>query len=238
MKSYVVAAIRPWNIDAFARHSAAWPGRWTLITEKEALTPERIAALKPRYVFFPHWSWRVPEAVLNAAECVCFHMTDVPYGRGGSPLQNLIAGGHTDTVVSALRMEPELDSGPVYMKRPLSLEGRAQEVYERAAEVIFHMIAEIAQSEPAPVPQLGEPVFFPRRIPAQSEIPASASPDQLYDHIRMLDAEGYPHAFVEHGAFRLEFTGAARGPGDEITARVTIKPRARPLDRDNGEGTK
>ncbi len=23
-------------------------------------------------------------------ECVCFHMTDVPYGRGGSPLQNLI----------------------------------------------------------------------------------------------------------------------------------------------------
>ncbi len=37
------------------------------------------------------------------------HMTDVPYGRGGSPLQNLIARGHTSTKLTAMRMTAEVD---------------------------------------------------------------------------------------------------------------------------------
>lgn len=65
----------------------------------------------------------VPEAVLIAAECVCFHMTDVPYGRGGSPLQNLIVRKHKKTKLTALKMTEEIDAGPVYCKRELSLDG-------------------------------------------------------------------------------------------------------------------
>ena len=223
---YLVAAIRLWNIAAFHRHRAEWPGDWTLISEREALSAEAIAALKPRYIFFPHWSWKVPEEILAAAECVCFHMTDVPYGRGGSPLQNLIAAGHRDTVVSALRMTAEMDAGPVYMKRPISLEGRAQEIYERAAEVVFAMIGEMVRNQPAALPQEGKPVFFKRRTPVESELPANASLAELYDHVRMLDAEDYPHAFLEHGDFRLEFSHAELAGEDEMTARVAIRRRA------------
>ena len=81
------------------------------------MSADLVRSLKPRYVFFPHWSWKVPDDILGATECVCFHMTDVPFGRGGSPLQNLIVRGHTETRVSALRMVSEPDAGPVYMKR-------------------------------------------------------------------------------------------------------------------------
>lgn len=66
-------------------------------------------------------------------------MTDVPYGRGGSPLQNLILAGHADTQLTALKMVEEMDAGPVYAKRPLSLEGKAQDIYEKAGELSFSL---------------------------------------------------------------------------------------------------
>jgi methionyl-tRNA formyltransferase len=57
-------------------------------------------------------------------------MTDIPYGRGGSPLQNLIARRRKKkTKLSALRMVEELDAGPVYTKTNISLMGRAEEIY-------------------------------------------------------------------------------------------------------------
>lgn len=149
-------------------------------------------------------------------------MTDVPYGRGGSPLQNLIARGHRETVLTALRMTAEVDAGPVYMKRPLSLEGTAQDIFQRAAESSMGMIGEIIAHEPSPTPQTGTPVFFKRRKPEQSEVPVDATPAAFYDHIRMLDAPGYPHAFLRHGSWVARFTDAQLD-GDTIEARVRFE---------------
>lgn len=222
MTTYVVAAVHSWNAAAFHRRTPSLPGDWHLITEHGELTAQRIRDLAPRYVFFPHWSWKVPQDVLDLAECVCFHMTDVPYGRGGSPLQNLIARGHETTMLSALRMVEELDAGPVYAKCPLALDGRAQEIYERASSLVYDLMEEIVSNEPDPVPQSGEVVRFERRTPEMSELPASASPEALYDHIRMLDAEGYPPAFIRHGDWHLEMTHASLA-GDEVQARVSIR---------------
>ncbi len=56
-------------------------------------------------------------------------MTDLPYGRGGSPLQNLIQRGHTSTMLTALRCGAGLDTGDVYLKQPLSLHGSAEEIF-------------------------------------------------------------------------------------------------------------
>ncbi len=224
MTSYAVATIKPWNVAAFARRTGALPGTWHLIDSAEGLSPDALARLAPRYVFFPHWSWKVPAEILDRYECVCFHMADVPYGRGGSPLQNLIVRGHRETKLSALRMVEALDAGPVYLKRPLPLDGSAQEIYERMADLAYDMMAEIVAREPAPVPQSGEPVIFARRRPEQSRLPADGDRDALYDFIRMLDADTYPPAFLEHGDWRLEFT-AARRDGDGVTAQVRIRPK-------------
>ena len=148
-------------------------------------------------------------------------MTDVPYGRGGSPLQNLIVRGHKDTMLSALRMVGEMDAGPVYTKRPLSLEGTAHEIYLRAGELSFEIIQWMIKEQPHPIPQEGEPVIFKRRKPEQSRLPMSGEMTELYDHIRMLDAPTYPPAFIEHGEFVIEFTGA-KNQDDELSANVRI----------------
>lgn len=220
--SYVFATPKPWHLAAFAARRESLPGAWSIVTTPRDLE-RALTERPPRYAFFPHWSHIVPEPLLAQVECVCFHMTDVPYGRGGSPLQNLIARGHDETRLSALRMTAELDAGPVYAKRPLSLEGSALEIFERAADPILDLIEWIVREEPTATAQEGAPTHFERRRPAQSELPPGGDLAALYDHIRMLDAPGYPPAFLSYGDWRIELDGASLD-GDGVTARARISP--------------
>jgi methionyl-tRNA formyltransferase len=144
--NYVVATIKDWNINEFDRVMPIFSGNWTLIKNNNQLSLENLRRLKPKYVFFPHWSWIVAEDILNEFTCVCFHMTDVPYGRGGSPLQNLISLGHKETKLTALKMTNQLDAGAVYLKAPLLLKGCAQEIFERSAKLTFEMIQSIIRA--------------------------------------------------------------------------------------------
>ncbi len=123
-------------------------------------------------------------------------MTDLPFGRGGSPLQNLITRGIKSTKISALRCTDVLDGGPIYLKEELSLQGSAEDIYIRADSIIEKMIAAILLTNPEPLEQTGEVVFFQRRKISDSKIPKGLSEEQLYDFIRMLDAPGYPHAYL------------------------------------------
>ncbi|WP_201246135.1 hypothetical protein [Halochromatium salexigens] len=101
--TFVLATSRPWNENMAKRLTERTGQPFHLITRKEDLTPERLREIAPRAVFFPHWSYLIPATIHEGWECVIFHMTDLPYGRGGSPLQNLIQRGHRETVLTALR---------------------------------------------------------------------------------------------------------------------------------------
>lgn len=221
--NYLVVGRQPWNRRVFDEALSTLPGEWHFIDAPQQLTLKRIEALVPRYIFFLHWSWKVPDEIIDNYECVCFHMTDVPYGRGGSPLQNLIIRGHRQTKLTALRMSHDFDAGPVYLKEDLCLEGNAEEIYIRATYLSAQMIEHIIREQPEPVPQTGEPTVFKRRKPAESELPELNSLQALHDFIRMLDAEGYPRAFIEHQGFRYEFSRAALY-GGRIISDVTITP--------------
>lgn len=225
---YVVATDRArnrWMIDYLKKHRGCL-AEFTLIEYAEDLDPQKLDALAPRYIFFPHWSTRIPSVVYENHECVVFHMTDLPYGRGGTPLQNLILRGHTETKISALRCARELDAGPVYLKRCLSLDGNAEEILQRAGGAIMEMIEWIIDHEPEPQEQQGEPTVFCRRTPEQSNLSAAGSLDECFDYIRMLDADGYPHAFIETDGLRLEFRDAEHH-GDRLSARVDIRVKGR-----------
>lgn len=222
--NYVVAAINKWNLSSFNKHSIDLEGNWYFVGSPKELSSNFLKKIQPRYIFFPHWSWIVPSDIIKNFECICFHMTDLPYGRGGSPLQNLIARGHKDTKLTAFRMVDELDAGPIYGKMDLSLEGSAQAIFERAAELVYDLIRVIVNSKLEPQVQKGETVLFERRTPVQSKVPLSIDLNQLFDHIRMLDAEFYPHAYIEHGNFKLEFTKAKK-EGEELTCNVKISKR-------------
>jgi methionyl-tRNA formyltransferase len=217
---YLFASSKDWHRDRYEaiRQELSLDCAW--VSSPDQLLQE-VASSKPRYIFFPHWSSIVPSQIWRDFECVCFHMTDLPFGRGGSPLQNLISRGYTDTVLTALRMVEALDAGPVYAKRPMALQGSAAEIYARAGDISFDLIRWIIENEPSPLPQQGPAVNFKRRKPEQSELPRTNDMNKIFDHIRMLDAPGYPAAFLERDGLRFEFSDAAV-EGEEIVARVVI----------------
>jgi methionyl-tRNA formyltransferase len=191
------------------------------IHAKDDLSETNLDQYDFKYIFFPHWSFYVPSSVYDKYECVIFHMTDLPYGRGGSPLQNLINRKIYKTKITALQCSRNLDSGDIYMKKDLDLSGCAQDIYIRAGRIILSMIKEMIENKISPVMQDGEPVYFQRREPAQSEITNIVDTVSLFDHIRMLDADGYPTAFLEKDGFRYEFRQAELINGD-LSARVRI----------------
>lgn len=221
---YIVASSKSWHRPGFEALKSEGNGLWYWVSSPDELL--RCAKEFPdsRYIFFLHWNWHVPEEIWAQHECVCFHMTDVPFGRGGSPLQNLIAAGHKSTKLSALRMVHEMDAGSVYAKRDMALEGRAQDIYIRVGALSFEIIRWMILNEPLPVAQQGAPTIFKRRKPEQSVLPGDGSLETVYDHIRMLDAPTYPLGFIEHGGFRLEFSNAQLHDG-EIVARVVIRKK-------------
>ncbi len=208
-ETYIIASNREWHGGMANRVSQRCPGQFISVHNSEELEALALEGLNPRYIFFPHWSQKILPSIFENYEAVIFHMTDLPYGRGGSPLQNLIARGQKTTVICAVRCVNEIDAGPIYMKRPLCLHGRAEEIFIRASHIIEDMIVEIVETEPQPIPQQGNPVYFSRRKPDQGNLRGLQTLEQVYDWIRMLDAPGYPPAFLDVGPFRIHFRRAS-----------------------------
>jgi methionyl-tRNA formyltransferase len=220
---YAVASPNPRNASLPQRLSKRLGVPFHLIENEEGLDPMRLENLGVRKIFFPHWSSIIDPDVHEKFECIIFHMTDLPYGRGGSPLQNLIVRGHKETRISAIRCVAEVDAGPVYTKHSLSLQGTAEQILRRADKVIESMIAQIIEESLEPKAQDGEVTTFRRRLPQDGNIAGVHDTSVIYDKIRMLDADGYPPAFIETGNLRMEFTGATLRRGSvEADVRITV----------------
>lgn len=221
---FALASDRSWNLGLRQRLEKRTGQRFEFIRSPDDLAPGILAEIGVSAIFFPHWSQKIPAAVYETFECIIFHMTDLPYGRGGSPLQNLILRGHEETMITALRCVEAMDAGPIYFKRPLNLNGSAEEIFLRADRVIEEMIVAWINERPTPDAQTGVPTVFRRRRPEDSDWSHVNELDDVYNFIRMLDAPGYPHAFIDVGPFRLEFSRAGRQV-EAVVADVRIRRR-------------
>jgi methionyl-tRNA formyltransferase len=237
MDNIVIATIKSWNIENAKRFSESCRDyNVFIITDKDKL--QAVHELNPRYIFFPHWSWKIPKEIYEKFECVAFHMADLPYGRGGSPLQNLIIRKIYQTKISAFRVDDGIDTGPIYQKMDFDIsKGSADELYREASRLIFkYMIPSLIKYPRIPIPQEGEVLEFKRRTSAYSSIESSFSNGNngvtfIYDHIRMLDAEGYPRSNTLLGFWnnkkygwdnaRVYFSDAHL-EGDKVTGRFEI----------------
>ncbi len=205
----IIATIKSYNI----RNAEQFKNQYShyntiIITRKEDLTFENINAVKPKYIFFPHWSWIIDEKIYTNYNCVVFHCTDLPFGRGGSPLQNLIIRKIYHTKISALKVSQGIDAGDIYLKKDFDISvGSAQEIFEKMSHIIFkELIPQILNNNIVPRPQTGETVTFKRRTPKDSLINMQSDINSIYDKIRMLDGEGYPKAFINIDNYKILFS--------------------------------
>lgn len=222
--TYAVLGKHRWNRISYESLEVKPDETWHYLDNDSSLTLEKINEINPEMIFVLHWSQFISDELLAKFSFVIFHMTDLPYGRGGSPLQNLIARGFENTKITAILATDEIDAGPIFLKESLSLHGSAQEIYEQASACSIQMIRKIIDNQISPVEQHGDPVHFKRRSPEESQLLLeSVSINDVYDQIRMVDAEGYPKAFLRLGDFRIELTNALLDDGI-VSASVKITP--------------
>lgn len=222
MKKYCLVTAKNWHGELFDNLQSRINEDWTLISDKSLFTKDYLKEKDFDKIFIPHWSHIIGSDIYNNFECIVFHMTDLPYGRGGSPLQNLIVNGHKATKISAIKVSKGIDTGDVYLKMPLTLEGTAAEIFLRAIPVIEKMIINIIENDIKPEPQDGDIVHFKRRTPEDGNIEELISTKDVYDYIRMLDCEGYPSAFLESENIKFEFSNAKLNSDGSVNANVRI----------------
>jgi len=197
-------------------------GDVSIIDTKSQLTVGHLEKLNPDYVFFPHWNWIVPSEIHSQFQCVVFHTAPLPFGRGGSPIQNLILRGFKSSPVCAIQMSDELDAGPIFCQKIISLKGSLTTIFERLNQAVNKLMVEIVSSDPAPVAQSGTATVFKRIPKAQNQLPDQGELETLYDRIRMLDHKSYPSAYIKHGEFTLEFYDAHQdSEAVEVKCRIS-----------------
>ena len=170
------------------------------------------------WVFFFHWSKIVSPSFYTRYKCVVIHTGTLPQDRGGSPLQNQILKGRKVTNVNALIMQDPVDSGKVYCKEQITLQGNLHDIWLNIAEVSFKLIKKCVTLNPIPWPQEGEGNTYKRKVNNKLIVNDLES---IYDQIRMLDAEDYPSTYLEVDGYRFEFS-RAKTNGDHIIADVKI----------------
>ncbi len=193
-----------------------------LITKKNELTIENVRKINPNLIFFPHWSWEVPSEIHQQYKCILFHTAPLPFGRGGSPIQNLILLGYKKSPVCALKMVEELDSGPIYSKKELSLEGPLSIIFKRLNIIVNDLIKDLVEFLPEPYMQEDNHFKFRRLTEEDNKIPPKGSLEDFYDRIRMLDDSTYPSSFIEYGDYIIEFNKAEFSNG-QIKCVAQIK---------------
>jgi len=218
---YIFCAYRPWAIELFEKLTKNNTD-FILIKNPKKLTYKFVAKINPKFIFFPDWSWIIPENIVNNFECICIHESDLPKFRGGSPIQNQIIRGIKKTKSTAFLMNNELDAGSILLKRVLSLEGSLDQIFKRMIENDYKIIHQIMNGKYNLKKQTGKPTLYKRRTPKQSELKnLNYSKLYLYNFIRMLD-DPYPNAFIKIGKKKIVFK-SAKFNGKKLSCEVEIE---------------
>jgi methionyl-tRNA formyltransferase len=101
----------------------------------EVRTPERLksadvqaafAALGLDVAVVAAYGLILPKAILDAPThgCINIHGSLLPRWRGAAPVQRAILAGDSETGITIMRMDAGLDTGPMLLKRAVSIGGR------------------------------------------------------------------------------------------------------------------
>ncbi len=130
------------------------------------------------------------------------HESDLPKGRGWSPMSWQILDGAERIPVTLLEAVAEVDAGPIYLQEWIQLVGNelSPEWRELQAHSTRRLCLNFVAQYPAILEQArqqeGEPSFHRRRRPKDSELDPTKTIIEQFNILRIVDNESYP-AFFE-----------------------------------------
>ena len=129
------------------------------------------------------------------------HGSRLPKGRGWSPLIWQILEGANELPLALINAEDGVDTGDIWRIETIRLDGTelSDEIQARIAKATTDLMhwALVHCRSTQPTVQEGEPTYYPRRRPADSEVQPGQTIEEIFDRLRVADPERYP-AFFEH----------------------------------------
>jgi methionyl-tRNA formyltransferase len=164
----------------------------------------------------------VPSAVRQRFQHVLVvHESDLPEGRGWSPLTWQILDGADHIPVTLIEAAGAVDSGPVFAQRWITFGGHEliDELRAAQAEVTHALCRAFVDDYPDSAAQgreqTGEATYYPRRRPAHSELDPERSLAEQFNQLRVADNDRYPAFFEWHGQRYVLQIGRAPGEACE-----------------------
>lgn len=133
------------------------------------------------------------------------HESDLPRGRGWSPMTWQVLEGAERIPVTLLEAVDAVDAGPIYLQEYFELEGHelVDELRTLQGECTRRLCRRFVDEYPEPVrearQQVGEPSWYPRRGPADSALDPEQPLGTQFDSLRVADNERYPAFFEWRG---------------------------------------
>ena len=191
---------RDWALNIYDRLASQSDNQFLIFRSKSQFDEQTLRDFRPNFVLFYGWSWIIHSTVIENFQCIMLHPSPLPRYRGGSPLQNQIIAGETDSMVTLFLMDAGIDTGPILAQRKFSLEGGIADIFQRISLIGFELTMELITSGLNSIPQNEDQATFARRRkPEESEITigeiTNKTAEYLYNKIRMLQSP-YPNAFI------------------------------------------
>jgi len=140
--------------------------------------------------------------LLNSHNLVV-HESDLPQGRGWSPLTWQVLAGASQIPVTLFEASEDVDAGPVYLREMIELDGTEliHELREKQAKATIRLVRKYC-AEPdkfPPIPQKGVPSYYRRRTATDARLNPDATIAEQFNLLRISDNERYPAYFELNG---------------------------------------
>lgn len=127
------------------------------------------------------------------------HESDLPLGKGWSPLTWQILGGKNIIPVTLFEASEKVDSGVIYLKKYLKFNGTEllPEMKRAQGVITQELVLEFLRKFPriSPIHQYGPESYYPKRQPKDSKLDTNKSIQEQFNLLRVCDNERYPAFF-------------------------------------------
>lgn len=131
------------------------------------------------------------------------HESDLPKGKGWSPLTWQVLEGKREIPVTLFEAVEQVDAGPVYGQEILQLDGTEllAELKHMQGEATTKLILNFIYKYPdvSGREQEGQSTFYKKRGPGDSELDVNKSIAEQFNLLRVCDNEQYPAFFKYRG---------------------------------------
>ena len=179
-------------------------------------TQARFATLDAEVAVVAAYGLILPRAMLNAPRlgCLNVHASLLPRWRGAAPVQRALLAGDSETGITIMQMEEGLDTGPILMQQPLSIDPAATSasltdmLAQLGGRLIVAALDGLAEGGLIPRPQPPVGVTYARKIDREEgRLDWRRPAVELERRVRAL--ESWPGAFFEHDGTSLRVLAAA-----------------------------